>query len=216
MKIEKLAENKIRITLKKDDFKDKNINIKHLLSSKQDSQKLYLELLNKAEKQANFVTDGYKLLIDSFVKNNEVFVCTITKYSRSNICSNNNLIHIYRFLNFNDFCEFCNCLHKSSIKYKRTLKGSNFYFYNNSYYLVLKNIKNINKISDLQVTNLKSNNLKNNNLKNNNLKNANFTNTNFSNTNFKIISNIILEFAYKVNYSESFEYKLIEYGEKIF
>ena len=45
MKIEKLAENKIRIILKKEDFKDKTIDIKKLLLTTPESQDLFLEIL---------------------------------------------------------------------------------------------------------------------------------------------------------------------------
>ena len=53
MKIEKLTENKIRIILKKTDFKDKEININQLLLTTTESQKLFLEILNRAEKELN-------------------------------------------------------------------------------------------------------------------------------------------------------------------
>ena len=50
MKIEKITENKIRITLKREEFKDKKIDINELLLTRADSQKLFLEILNQAEK----------------------------------------------------------------------------------------------------------------------------------------------------------------------
>ena len=54
MKIEKLTENKIRIILKTEDFKDKNIDIKKLLLTTPESQSLFLEILNKAKKRSRF------------------------------------------------------------------------------------------------------------------------------------------------------------------
>ena len=51
MKIEKITENKIRITLKREEFKDKKIDINELLLTSADSQKLFLEILNQAEKE---------------------------------------------------------------------------------------------------------------------------------------------------------------------
>ena len=47
MKIEKITENKIRITLKREEFKDKKIDINELLLTSADSQKLFLEILKK-------------------------------------------------------------------------------------------------------------------------------------------------------------------------
>ena len=66
MKIEKITENKIRIILKQEDFKDKSIDIKELLLTTPESQHLFLEILNRAKKEVNFDTDGYKLLIEAF------------------------------------------------------------------------------------------------------------------------------------------------------
>ena len=80
MKIEKLTENKIQIILKKTDFKDKEININQLLLTTTESQKLFLEILNRAEKELNFDTTGHKLLIDAIIENDDIFTFTITKY----------------------------------------------------------------------------------------------------------------------------------------
>ena len=45
MKIEKITENKIRIILKKEDFKDKTINLQKLILSTSESNNLFLEIL---------------------------------------------------------------------------------------------------------------------------------------------------------------------------
>ena len=63
MKIEKITKNKIRIILKQDDFKDKNINLQKFLLNSKNSQILLLKILNKAEKDLKFQTNGYKLFI---------------------------------------------------------------------------------------------------------------------------------------------------------
>ena len=63
MKIEKLTENKIRIILKQEDFKNKTIDIQNLLLTEPETQSLFLEIFNKAKKEINFDTDGHKLLI---------------------------------------------------------------------------------------------------------------------------------------------------------
>ena len=85
MKIEKLTENKIRIILKRDDFKDKKININEILLTTPESQKLFLEILNKAEKEVDFDTTGHKLLIEAYSETSYIFIFTITKYLEKEI-----------------------------------------------------------------------------------------------------------------------------------
>ena len=57
MKIEKITENQIRIILKQEDFKDKSIDLQKLLLTTPESQSLFLEILDRAEKEVNFDTN---------------------------------------------------------------------------------------------------------------------------------------------------------------
>ena len=61
------------------------IDINELLLTSADSQKLFLEILNQAEKEINFDTTGHKLLIEASTENNEIFIFTITKYLEHDI-----------------------------------------------------------------------------------------------------------------------------------
>ena len=160
MKIEKITENKIRIILKQEDFKDKSINIKELLLTTPESQHLFLEILKKAKKEVDFDTDGYKLLIEAFFQNEDIFIFTITKYIESNAKTKNkpkrylsvkrknqilnNSSYIYQFNNFEDFCEFCDLINQNKhINLKGIFKTSILYFYNNTYYLVIDGINTL-------------------------------------------------------------------------
>ena len=157
MKIEKLTENKIRIILKKEDFKDKEININQVLLEEPESQKLFLEILTRAEKEVDFDTTGYKLLIEADIQNSDTFIFTITKYLEKE--STNTQVHkkvltirkksqlfntstlIYNFANFEDFCEFCDFIHTNNTLNMKTLyKSAILYFFNNTYYLVIDKI----------------------------------------------------------------------------
>lgn len=157
MKIEKLTENKIRIILKKEDFKDKSLDVKQLLLTAPESQNFFLEILNKAKKEVNFDTDGHKLLIEASFQNEDVFIFTITKYIENiktltnkskkfiSIKKRNQIpnisYHIYNFNNFENFCEFCNYINKNnSVSFKGLFKTSILYNYNNTYYLVIDGI----------------------------------------------------------------------------
>lgn len=166
MKIEKITENKIRIILRQEDFKDKSIDIQKLLLTPPESQSLFLEILNRAKKEVNFDTDGHKLLIEAYFQNNDSFIFTITKYLESNntlipkqkkyltvkrrSLALNSSSYIYQFNNFEDFCEFCDCINKNSnINLKSIFKTSILYLYNNTYYLVIDGINTTHKSLNL-------------------------------------------------------------------
>ena len=74
MKIEKITENKIRIIIKPEDFKDKNIDIREVLKKSTTSQSLFTEILDYAKKEIGFDTDGYKVQIEGFSSLDDVFV----------------------------------------------------------------------------------------------------------------------------------------------
>ena len=137
MKIEKIDENKIRIILKQDDLKDKNFDVNKILLSPGNTQNLFLEILNKAEKELNFYTDGHKLLIEAYSQDEDYFVITVTKYiiSKSKIKKRKtnkiSSCQIYEFKTFEDFCAYCQFICKNSNKdFKKLYKTSSFYFYN--------------------------------------------------------------------------------------
>lgn len=164
MKIEKITENKIRIILKQEDFKDKSIDIQKLLLTTPDSQNLFLEILNKAKKEINFDTDGQKLLIEMSLQTEDVFVFTITKYTDYNKILkkttkryftvkrktrfSNTPTYIYTFNAFDNFCDFCNYLNKN-INLNKLFKTCTLYFYNDTYYLVINNIDKTNTFANL-------------------------------------------------------------------
>lgn len=54
MKIEKLNENKIRITLDMNDLAEKDIDFHAFMSNPIESQNLFLDMLEQAEKEVRF------------------------------------------------------------------------------------------------------------------------------------------------------------------
>ena len=195
MKIEKITENKIRIIIKKEDFKDKSINLKEFILNTPESQTLFLEILDRAEKEVNFDTDGHKLLIETYFQGNDICIFTITKYMESNINTKNrpkkyltvkrkaqtfnSTSLIYQFNEFEDFCDFCNFIYKNNnIELKGLFKTSALYNYNNTYYLVIDGI-------------------------------------NLSNKSLPSFCSSLLEFSSLLRYTKNFKFKLKEHG-KIF
>lgn len=157
MKIEKITENKIRIILKKEDFKDKTIDLEKIILNTPDSHSLFLEILDRAEKEVNFNTNGHKLLIETYMQGEDICVFTITKYMEKNINTKNsskkhlivkrktqvfnNPSIISKFNEFEDFCDFCDFINKNhTINLKGLFKSCLLYNYNNTYYLVIDGI----------------------------------------------------------------------------
>ena len=155
MRIEKLNENKIRIFLSTDDLKAKNIDIHTLMSNSIESQDLFIDMLSLAESQVGFQTKNYKLLIEALASSDGNFVFTITRVQPENnihslskprarrlSIATNKQLSIYRFNNFEDYCEFCNYLNASFFaKLLNRLKNSTLVLFNNNYYLILRNLK---------------------------------------------------------------------------
>ncbi|MBQ3145264.1 MAG: adaptor protein MecA [Clostridia bacterium] len=191
MQIEKLNENKIRIILNLEDLKEKNIDLHSFMSSSIESQDLFYDMLDAAEREIGFKTKDYKLMIEALAIPEGKFVLTITRFlpekeqikklkvKRKNVNLGNNL-SIYMFNGFDDYLEFCNYIQKylNNDTYAKLNKTS-LYQYNSKYYLCV-NMDNI----SLDI--------------------------------FKCIHCSIVEFATHITNSDLFERKLIEYGKVIF
>lgn len=191
MQIEKLNENKIRITLNLDDLEENNIDLHSFMSNSIESQDLFYNMLDKAEKEIGFETKNYKLMIEALAVPEGKFVLTVTRFSpekeqkkkvkarRKSITSEKKL-SIYEFNNFEEYIDFCNYL-KSNLNDSTyiKLKKSTLYKYNSKYYFCMP-LDNL----DLNT--------------------------------FKSIHCFIIEFATHISNSDIFERKLTEYGIIIF
>ena len=163
MKIEKLTENKIRIIMNIDELAAKNIDIHSLSKTDAKSNSLFQIILEEAEKQVGFKVKNCKLLVEAFSTSDDYIVFTLTKYKnelnpenspkklkfKRKALTNSYKNAIYRFNNFEEFCNFCTYCHGSKLGTLTGLaKTVSLYEYNSLYYLVLSNInitfKNIN------------------------------------------------------------------------
>ena len=152
MKIEKLSENKIRIVINSSDFELDNLNLDSIASLTLGKETFIINLLKRAKKEVGFETDGYKLLIETYSSNDDFLAFIITKYSslenkkttvNRKVPKTNENNYIFRFISFEDFCEFCNCISKiDDFNIKKLSKNIILYCYKNTYYLLFKNINN--------------------------------------------------------------------------
>lgn len=151
MKIEKLTENQIKITLNINDLNENNINLHSFMSNSLESQDLFYLILDKAEKEFGFKTDNYKLMIEVLSVPGGNFILTITRIQQDQMPVKKNFhakrkemkykdnIFIYRFKTFDDFCEFGTSLRSKIPGLLNVLNKSKLFEYNSNYYFVLKN-----------------------------------------------------------------------------
>lgn len=194
MKLEKLNDNKIRITLNSDDLKENDIDFHTFMSNPIESQELFFSVLDKAEKELGFVTEDYKIMVEALAMSNGNFILTVTRiepekgkstYKRKKInikrktCITDGSKAIYSFNSFDEFCEFCKFLNNNILKNINSFVDSvSLYEYNKKYYLIFSNLH-----------------------MNSNL--------------LKSFCSSITEFASFVDHADLFEIKLLEYGNLI-
>lgn len=195
MKIEKITENKIRVIVNLDDLEAKHINLHSLMSNSIESQSLFIDMLDEAEKAVGFSTKNCKTYIEAIASSDGNFIFTITKIDsneQKEIANKKKTVKIkrktanvdfnkaiYQFTTFEEFCNFCSYIDSSNLgNLKDFAKGISLYLYNDTYFLVLTDI-------------------------------------NLSYPHLKGFYAIISEFARIVNHPENFERKLDEYGKPI-
>ena len=156
MKIEKLNEDKIRITLNLEDLKEKDIDFHAFMSNSIESQSIFLDMLEEAEKEVGFVTEDYRIMIEALAMADGNFILTVTRLApeKEKSVLKKKKVHIkrkrhtldtkkaiYCFVSFEEFCEFCNFLNNSILKNLNDfIKCISLYSYNDSFYLVFSDI----------------------------------------------------------------------------
>lgn len=154
MKIEKINENKIKVTISLNDLEERNLDFNSLNYNSPAAQELFWDMMEQAEVLFGFNASDSQLVIEASPDTDYGFVVTITKLDEDGdfesiqkyiknkfrktdlkvkkknrkICST---IMIYSFENFEDLCELCK-------RIKPMYNGdSSLYKCVNTYYLVL-------------------------------------------------------------------------------
>lgn len=79
MKVEKINENKIKITLSFEELEKRDISLKDLEKDSMKAKDLFLNLIEESNLDEDFIIDDSQLFIEAFSDNNNTFVVTITK-----------------------------------------------------------------------------------------------------------------------------------------
>lgn len=155
MRFEKLNDNKIRITLTNQDLVKNNIDFHSFMANPIESQSLFFDMLDEAEKEIGFVTSNYNIKLEAIQVAGGDFILTVTrslpestktvdvkkkihvKRKHSQLNNNNS---IYCFNSFDDFCNFSNFLNNHNIQINNIAKNISLYEYFNNFYLAFSDI----------------------------------------------------------------------------
>ena len=85
MKIEKLTENKLKITLTIDDLTERNIDLQSFIYNSPESQDLFWDMMNEAEKEYGFDVDESMIYVEASSSGTGLFTLIVTKTDESNI-----------------------------------------------------------------------------------------------------------------------------------
>lgn len=139
MKIKQIENDKIQIILSKEDLECNKISFHALMSNSTQSQKLFLSMLEFAEKEIGFKTNNYDVAIETLALTNSDFILTITRLKKYNEFEikrfkikrkKYNYTNTYKFKNFNDFYDFYKL-----VKFSPSFAKSLFFFNNGFYYI---------------------------------------------------------------------------------
>ena len=161
MKIEKIDENKVRITLTIDELTHRQITLKDIEQDSNRAQDLFIDLLEETELNEDFLMDDSQLFVEASSDNENLFVVTITKIDympeitkytpkkttrkKKKTSANSQTEYtvastIYKFKNIDTVLELA-----SKLKTEKAFMGTNsLYKYEDSYFVVFSNtsIKN--------------------------------------------------------------------------
>ena len=154
MRFEKVNEDKIRITLSLEDLKKKDIDFHSFMSNSLESQDLFFDMLEEAEKEIGFVTKDYLIRIEALATAGGDFVLTVTRTLPETAKNSfKKKVHIkrkklddtasqivYSFANFEDYCSFLAFFTDNGFKAKNLAKEVLLYEYQDVYYLVINQI----------------------------------------------------------------------------
>lgn len=158
MKIEKINENKIKITLTFDELEKRDISLTEIEKDTKIAKEFFLNLLEESNLENDFEIDDSHLFIEASSDNNNLFIITITKiddfpdlnkYSLlgNNIHSKktqkkpnikNNIVNykvdsnIYSFSSIDHILKLCEIAKKEKLFYGR----NSLYQYDNCYFII--------------------------------------------------------------------------------
>ncbi len=161
MHIEKINDNKIKVTVNKEDVKIWNVNMKNLTENTPEAQDLFWFALRQAEKDVDFRVGQSQLLVEAHPSNSDGFIMIISKVDeKTNVFDllegnrkisqgkmeikikrrtrKSQILNIFRFENFEDLCK---CIEQIGHMFSGQ---SSLFKYKDGFYLNLMPYDNMN------------------------------------------------------------------------
>ncbi|CCY70971.1 negative regulator of genetic competence sporulation and motility [Clostridium sp. CAG:921] len=164
MKLERLGENKVKITLSLEELAEREVTLKDIQTNSNIAKDLFKDLIEENNLDEDFVSNDSHLFIEAASDSNNLFTVTITKvenlpdYSNYQFHSsskqknrNSNTkkeskikytvdSNVYSFYNINDIIELCEKAKKEKLFFGK----NSLYKFNNEYFLIFSktSIKN--------------------------------------------------------------------------
>ncbi|MCI9625180.1 MAG: adaptor protein MecA [Clostridia bacterium] len=148
MKIERISDYKLKITLRPEDMLRWNISCEALSNPDPDANEMFWDILHQAEEETGIVFENCKLTVEALQKDDSTFIMYITKTQfqqehtarsgrrykvKSKPAAPRQSVYAYQFETFDDVCAFCTefpVLHGIADGYTDLFK------YRDKYYLV--------------------------------------------------------------------------------
>lgn len=156
MKVEKINNNKVQITLTFEELEKREISIKDIEKNSEVAKALFIDLIEEYNIDEEFEFENSQLLIEASSDNNNLFIVTITKIDNFPDLKNYSLLekksksaktiknkvnnykvesYIYSFDNIDDILNLCEIAKPENLFFgKNTL-----YKYNDKYFLIFSN-----------------------------------------------------------------------------
>ena len=159
MKVEKINDNKIRITLTLEELEKRKISLSDIEKDSSIAKELFMNLIEESNLDTDFVIEDSHLFIEACSDNNNLFIVTVTKidnipelknYSeleeeknklRSNLKSNSKYdkyrvsSYIYSFENMDTILELCQISKKENLFFGK----NSLYKHNDTYFVIFSN-----------------------------------------------------------------------------
>ena len=79
MKIERISENQLKLTLTKDDLKERDIKLGDLITPSEKTQKLFRDIMEQALDEEDFVSENTPLMVEAVPMGTEGIMIIVTK-----------------------------------------------------------------------------------------------------------------------------------------
>ena len=79
MKIERISENQLKLTLTKDDLKERDIKLEDLITPSEKTQKLFRDIMEQALDEEDFVSENTSLMVEAVPMGTEGIMIIVTK-----------------------------------------------------------------------------------------------------------------------------------------